>query len=922
MAFPFDAERLAAPQEPIDAQQSAEWVSRINELTRTVIARWPGDPDVHLLLQFDEGFSDARYGTSPVVGPPVRIVRGRTGQAVRIEKPAVNLVGNPSFEESLEGWTTPDNAVSILRDAQHTYNGDGTVSVAAMRLQGQNRPAAPHAQSTTPVGGGRRYCASAWMFSPSPAIAELELEFTGGTPSRAGSSPVSLPPGQWSRVIVSDAASNDNTSATIRIRLAQVAPTFSAGSRVSAWAPTGTTLSTNTDLQIQTGDVMLAAVADDPASSGNYAFHLATATVPGPGDPAFRLDGGATHPRLAAGSRVSLYRPAPGDVVPVTDGALELHAGDLVFCKIAGRPHGFSMVTTGAVGASNPDLRLDDDGSPPDFDGPWVSRFAPDGTALVSSGVLPLAPGDIVLCHLVSRGGYDFVPVTTGGDGPVDLGLRLDGESTPPNLAVGSRLSRLAPTRTALATDTMAPLAQGDAILAYTVGAPLGTGYGFHMVTTGASGPADGALRVDDAPAVSEIWVDCVQLEEGRFPSSYVDPLQGPGYSGLAPATSRRKAGVLTYPLPSGLDPTVGSLSLWYRPGFDSTDGEAHFLADLAEAECRNRLSLRADVAGRLSLAIHDDQDGFRQVRTDASIEWVAGEWLHIAATWNAGMLRLHARGQTLPASQSGDGTGILGTLPETLHLGSSFHGLNQADGLLTDVILLGRELSPEEISALATSTTPYLPARNTLQPVDIPTLTHVKIGDFDVQVRTTRLDQMAAPAADLSVNGHRLISVADPASPQDAATRNYVDTQLGAINPMIAVGDVLYGGAGGAVTRLAANSSTRKKFLIEAGTGTAGNAPAWGTIGGGDLRDIYVSATGSANAYAATPNPAPSSMNTGMLFLVRIPVANTGASTLNLNNLGATPIRTQTGGDPAAGALAANGVYLMAYDGSAFQLV
>jgi hypothetical protein len=50
-------------------------------------------------------------------------------------------------------------------------------------------------------------------------------------------------------------------------------------------------------------------------------------------------------------------------------------------------------------------------------------------------------------------------------------------------------------------------------------------------------------------------------------------------------------------------------------------------------------------------------------------------------------------------------------------------------------------------------------------------------ISDFDTQVRTSRLDQMAAPTADLNINSHKLTSVTDPTSAQDAATKAYVDS-------------------------------------------------------------------------------------------------------------------------------------------------
>lgn len=52
-------------------------------------------------------------------------------------------------------------------------------------------------------------------------------------------------------------------------------------------------------------------------------------------------------------------------------------------------------------------------------------------------------------------------------------------------------------------------------------------------------------------------------------------------------------------------------------------------------------------------------------------------------------------------------------------------------------------------------------------------------ISDFDTQVRTSRVDQLAAPTGPLGLNSQRITSLADPSGAQDAATRNYVDTQI-----------------------------------------------------------------------------------------------------------------------------------------------
>lgn len=58
----------------------------------------------------------------------------------------------------------------------------------------------------------------------------------------------------------------------------------------------------------------------------------------------------------------------------------------------------------------------------------------------------------------------------------------------------------------------------------------------------------------------------------------------------------------------------------------------------------------------------------------------------------------------------------------------------------------------------------------------DIPSLTASKISDFDTQVRTSRLDQLTAPAAAVAFNAQRITGLADPTLAQDAATKAYVD--------------------------------------------------------------------------------------------------------------------------------------------------
>jgi hypothetical protein len=74
-------------------------------------------------------------------------------------------------------------------------------------------------------------------------------------------------------------------------------------------------------------------------------------------------------------------------------------------------------------------------------------------------------------------------------------------------------------------------------------------------------------------------------------------------------------------------------------------------------------------------------------------------------------------------------------------------------------------------------------PTFRALSAVDIPVHTSAKISDFDTQVRTSRLDQMAAPTAAVSLNSQRITNVSAPLLPTDAATKQYADSIAQSLN-------------------------------------------------------------------------------------------------------------------------------------------
>jgi hypothetical protein len=60
-------------------------------------------------------------------------------------------------------------------------------------------------------------------------------------------------------------------------------------------------------------------------------------------------------------------------------------------------------------------------------------------------------------------------------------------------------------------------------------------------------------------------------------------------------------------------------------------------------------------------------------------------------------------------------------------------------------------------------------------------------------------------------------------------------------------------------------------------------------------LQIPFAVTTGSANTYAATLSPAPTNYIEGMAVAVKINVTNSGASTINISNLGAKYMETRT---------------------------
>jgi hypothetical protein len=112
----------------------------------------------------------------------------------------------------------------------------------------------------------------------------------------------------------------------------------------------------------------------------------------------------------------------------------------------------------------------------------------------------------------------------------------------------------------------------------------------------------------------------------------------------------------------------------------------------------------------------------------------------------------------------------------------------NYVDSLLGTVTLSG---------AVTGSGTLGSPIITTLTPI-----TTSQVSDFNSSVTAFRLDQFAAPTANLNLNGNRITDAADPVNPQDAATQNFVNTRTITLSGAVTGSGTIAGGITTALSR------------------------------------------------------------------------------------------------------------------------
>jgi hypothetical protein len=227
-----------------------------------------------------------------------------------------------------------------------------------------------------------------------------------------------------------------------------------------------------------------------------------------------------------------------------------------------------------------------------------------------------------------------------------------------------------------------------------------------------------------------------------------------------------------------------------------------------------------------------------------------------IAATKIAGTAVTQADTGTVTSTMIANGTIVdadvnasAAIAKSKLNLGGTITSADIVDGTI-----VASDIADATITAAKMVTDPYARANHT------GTQTASTISDFDTQVRTSRLDQMAAPTGSVSVNSQKITNLATPTANTDASTKLYVDTKVAdLVNSAPSTLDTL----GEIATAIQAGGTVYDSFVLKSGSTMTGNL----TLAGAPSSNLHAATklyvddvAGSATAAAASATAAAAS--------------------------------------------------------------
>ncbi len=136
----------------------------------------------------------------------------------------------------------------------------------------------------------------------------------------------------------------------------------------------------------------------------------------------------------------------------------------------------------------------------------------------------------------------------------------------------------------------------------------------------------------------------------------------------------------LTYTAAGNFNLSQGAVEFWVQPAWDGNDNQTHIFLDVGEP-WQSRMLISKDGGNNLRFLIWDSSREYGLAYS--VVDWQAGEWHHLAATWQEGYMALYVDGLQVKSTSDARPPDVM---PTTLYVGSSVWEDYQANAVLDEL--------------------------------------------------------------------------------------------------------------------------------------------------------------------------------------------------------------------------------------------
>ena len=136
----------------------------------------------------------------------------------------------------------------------------------------------------------------------------------------------------------------------------------------------------------------------------------------------------------------------------------------------------------------------------------------------------------------------------------------------------------------------------------------------------------------------------------------------------------------LTYSTAGNLNRETGSIEFWLRPDWNGNDFNSYTFFESGQSWF-NRLRIMKDGANNLRFMVWDSSTEYGVAHNVAN--WQAGDWHHIAATWNETTMTLYVDGEAVDSRADARPPDLLA---DTLYVGLNYLGSQQANATIDEL--------------------------------------------------------------------------------------------------------------------------------------------------------------------------------------------------------------------------------------------